>query len=119
VVVGASGASGSQIAEGSRWSGRLDEAVYRDVEVQCLIVAAGSQACWDDPEGVLAEARASGTAAGEPVQTGWILWPPIPYSFNTVNDIQGTAPSAPDARHWLELLRTHIKRRTRLARHGP
>ena len=77
------------------------EAVYRDVEVQCLIVAAGSQACWDDPEGVLAEVRASGTAAGEPVQTGWIIWPPIPYSFNTVNDIQGTAPSAPDARHWL------------------
>ena len=77
------------------------EAVYRDVEVQCLIVAAGSQGCWDDPAGVLAEARASGTAAGEPVQTGWILWPPIPSSFNTVNDIQGTAPSAPDARHWL------------------
>ena len=77
------------------------EAVYRDVEVQCLIVAAGSQACWDDPAGILAEARASGTAAGEPVQTGWIIWPPIPYSFNTVNDIQGTAPSAPDARHWL------------------
>ena len=77
------------------------EAVYRDVEVQCLIVAAGSQACWDDPAGILAEARASGTAAGEPVQTGWILWPPIPYSFNTVNDIQGTAPSAPDETHWL------------------
>lgn len=77
------------------------EAVYRDVEVQCLIVAAGSQACWDDPAGILAEARASGTAAGEPVQAGWILWPPIPYSFNTVNDIQGTAPSPPDARHWL------------------
>ncbi|MCA3488625.1 MAG: ABC transporter permease [Rhodobacter sp.] len=77
------------------------EAVYRDVEVQCLIVAAGSQACWDDPAGILAEARASGTAAGEPVQAGWLLWPPIPYSFNTVNDIQGTAPSPPDARHWL------------------
>lgn len=77
------------------------EAVYRDIEVQCLIVAAGSQACWDDPAGILAEARASGTAAGEPVQAGWILWPPIPYSFNTVNDIQGTAPSPPDARHWL------------------
>ena len=77
------------------------EAVYRDVEVQCLIVAAGSQACWDDPAGILAEARASGTAAGDPVQAGWILWPPSPYSFNTVNDIQGTAPSAPDARHWL------------------
>ena len=77
------------------------EAVYRDIEVQCLIVAAGSQACWDDPAGILAEVRAGGTAAGEPVQAGWIIWPPIPYSFNTVNDIQGTAPSAPDARHWL------------------
>ena len=77
------------------------EAVYRDIEVQCLIVAAGSQACWDDPAGILAEARTGGTAAGEPVQAGWILWPPIPYSFNTVNDIQGTAPSPPDARHWL------------------
>ncbi len=77
------------------------EAVYRDVEVQCLIVAGGSQACWDDPAGVLAEARASGTAAGEPVQVGWILWPPIPFSYDTVNDIQGTAPSAPDAQHWL------------------
>lgn len=77
------------------------EAVYRDIEVQCLIVAAGSQACWDDPAGILAEARTAGTAAGEPVHAGWILWPPIPYSFNTVNDIQGTAPSPPDARHWL------------------
>jgi microcin C transport system permease protein len=50
------------------------EAVYRDVEVQCLIVAAGSQACWDDPAGILAEARASGTAAGQltldPIQEG-------------------------------------------------
>jgi microcin C transport system permease protein len=77
------------------------EAVYRDIEVQCLIVAAGSQACWDDPEGVLAEARASGTVGGVAVDRGWILWPPIPYSYNTVNDIGGTAPSAPDARHWL------------------
>jgi microcin C transport system permease protein len=77
------------------------EAVYRDVEVQCLIVAAGSEACWDDPAGILAEARASGTALGAPVNAGWIIWPPIPYSYNTVNDIQGTAPSAPDARHWL------------------
>ena len=77
------------------------EAGYRDPEVQCLIVAAGSQACWDDPEGVLAEARASGTAAGEPVQAGWIVWPLIPYSFNTINDIGKAAPSAPDANHWL------------------
>lgn len=77
------------------------EAAYRDPEVQCLIVAAGSEACWDDPEGILAEARDKGTVEGEAVQAGWILWPPIPYSYNTINDIGGAAPSAPDARHWL------------------
>ncbi|WP_253949304.1 ABC transporter permease [Mangrovicoccus sp. HB161399] len=77
------------------------EAVYRDIEVQCLIVSGGSEACWDDPEGVIAEAKDSGTVEGEKVQAGWLLWPPIPYSYNTVNDISGTAPSAPDAQHWL------------------
>ena len=77
------------------------EAKYSTVEVQCLIVAAGSLDCWDDPEGIIAEVQETGTAAGEPVNRGWILWPPIPYSYNTVSDIDGTAPSAPDAQHWL------------------
>jgi len=77
------------------------EAKYRDVEVQCLIVAAGSEACWDDPEGVLAEAKANGTAAGEPVNKGWILWAPVPYSYSTVNDLGRAAPSPPDDRHLL------------------
>ncbi|MDO9640672.1 MAG: ABC transporter permease [Pseudotabrizicola sp.] len=77
------------------------EAKYKDVEVRCLIMAAGSEACWDDPEGILAEATANGTAAGEPVQTGRILWAPVPYSYNTINDIGKAAPSAPDAQHWL------------------
>jgi microcin C transport system permease protein len=77
------------------------EAVYRDIEVQCLIVAAGAEACWDDPEAILQEAKATGTVEGQKVQTGWLLWPPIPFSYDTVNDIQGTAPSPPDATHWL------------------
>ena len=77
------------------------EAKYKDPEVQCLIMAGGSEACWDDPEGVLAEATSSGTAAGEPIERGWILWPPIPYSYNTINDIGRAAPSPPDATHWL------------------
>jgi microcin C transport system permease protein len=77
------------------------EAGYRDAEVKCLIVAAGSSACWDDPEGVLAEARDQGTAAGEPVQTGWILWPPIPYSFDTIVDKDGVAPGPPDRQNLL------------------
>lgn len=76
------------------------EAVYGDIEVQCLIIAQGSEACWDDPEGVIAEAK-TGTVEGEPISKGWLIWPPIPYSYTTINDIDGAAPSAPDAQHLL------------------
>ncbi|WP_240512104.1 ABC transporter permease [Pseudoruegeria sp. SK021] len=76
------------------------EAVYRDIEVQCLIVSGGLEACWDDPEGILVQAK-TGMVDGEPIEKGWMIWPPIPYSYTTVNDIDGTAPSAPDANHWL------------------
>ncbi|HRO13575.1 MAG TPA: ABC transporter permease [Paracoccus sp. (in: a-proteobacteria)] len=75
------------------------EAIYTDPAVQCLIVSGGRQECWDDPEGVTAEA-ASGTVAGEPVERGWMIWPPVPYHYRTINNV-GTAPSAPDANHWL------------------
>lgn len=35
-------------------------------------------------------------------QDGWMLWPPIPYSFDThINDLKGPAPTAPDQRNWL------------------
>ncbi len=77
------------------------EAVYRDIEVQCLIIAGGSEACWDDPEGVIADVQATGSVSGEEVTPGWLLWPPIPYSYSTVSDIAGTAPSAPDGHHLL------------------
>ncbi len=82
------------------------EAVYGDIEVECLIVSGGLQDCWDDPEGVIADAEDgivgnTGTASGTPIEKGWTLWPLIPYSFNTINDIGGAAPSAPDRDHWL------------------
>lgn len=77
------------------------EAVYRDIEVQCLIVSGGSEACWDDPEGVIDEVQDTGTVDGDAVDKGWLLWPLIPFSYNTVSDISGTAPSAPDGQHWL------------------
>ena len=70
------------------------EANYREAEVQCLIVAQGSQDCWDDPEGVLKQAQQAPDA-------GWMLWAPIPYSYNTINDLGRAAPSPPDAQHWL------------------
>ncbi len=75
------------------------EAIYRDPEVQCLIKTGGIVDCFDDPEGVIEDA-ADGEFAGEPVQAGWLLWPPVPYSYNTINNV-GTAPSPPDAEHWL------------------
>jgi microcin C transport system permease protein len=76
------------------------EAVYRDIEVKCLIVSGGLEDCWDDPEGVIEDA-ADGDVAGQAVQTGWVISAPIPYSYNTINDIDGTAPSAPDDKHLL------------------
>jgi microcin C transport system permease protein len=75
------------------------EAVYVDPAVQCLIKTGGLVECWDDPEGVVADA-ADGEFAGEKVAAGWMLWPPVPYSYNTINNV-GSAPSAPDAQHWL------------------
>ncbi|MEL6585396.1 MAG: ABC transporter permease [Pseudomonadota bacterium] len=77
------------------------EAVYRDAEVQCLIVSGGVIDCFDIPEEIITEVQDTGTFDGETVETGWLLWPPIPYSYNTVNDIDGAAPSAPDGNHWL------------------
>lgn len=77
------------------------EANYTTPEVQCLIIAAGSLDCWDDPKAIIAEVKASGTAAGEPVAEGWLLWPPIPYRYNTIVDTGGVAPGPPSAQNWL------------------
>ncbi len=77
------------------------EAVYRSPYVQCLIRTGGAELCLDYPEDAMAEADAQGTVEGQPIVEGWILWPPIRSSYNTVNDLGGPAPSAPDGRHWL------------------
>lgn len=77
------------------------EAKYSETEIQCLIVSGGSLDCWDDAKAIMAEVAASGTAAGEPVEAGWILWPPIPYSYNTIVDTGGVAPGSPTTQNWL------------------
>lgn len=77
------------------------EAAYRDPEVQCLIVSGGAGACFDDPEGVMAEARDRGTVEGRPVETGWMIWPPVPYSYRTIVDKGGVAPGPPDRQNLL------------------
>lgn len=77
------------------------EANYTTPEVQCLIVSGGSLDCWDDPDGIKAEVEAKGTALGQPVEKGWMVWPVIPYSYNTIVDTGGVAPSAPSKMNWL------------------
>jgi microcin C transport system permease protein len=77
------------------------QAVFKDEVVQCLILSGGLlEPCLDDPEGVMVDAE-DGKIAGEKIQKGWMIWPLVPYSFNTVNyDVQ-PAPGPPDAKHWL------------------
>ncbi|GGH59536.1 ABC transporter permease subunit [Frigidibacter albus] len=75
------------------------EAIYSDPAVQCLIETGGLLECWDDPVATVEDA-ADGDVAGQAVEAGWMLWPIVPYSYNTINNV-GNAPSAPDANHWL------------------
>ncbi|OWU70144.1 peptide ABC transporter permease [Roseovarius sp. 22II1-1F6A] len=76
------------------------EAVYRYPEVECLIVSGGLEACFDDPEGVIEDAQ-DGEVAGEAIDKGWMIWPLVPYAYDTPNDLRGPAPSAPNSEHWL------------------
>ncbi len=75
------------------------EAIYRDEAVQCLIVTGGRPDCWDTPDELI-EAVRSGTSDVPKEEQGWMIWPPIPYHYKTINNV-GTAPSPPDADHWL------------------
>ena len=77
------------------------EAAYRDAEVQCLIVAGGLEDCFDAPEEVMAEVQQTGAYAGEAVEAGWIVWPPIRYYYTTNSDAPGAAPHPPSAEHIL------------------
>ena len=73
---------------------------YAAPEVRCLIYTGGLQGCFDDPEGLIAQAEA-GTITDPEFRKGWMIWPPIPYSYDTIVDRPGAAPSAPDAQNWL------------------
>ena len=79
------------------------EANYKAPEVQCLIVSGGMVDCFDTPDEVLSAIHEGAYGDGlEGVKLGSIWWPPIPYSYNTINDLGGqAAPSAPDSQHWL------------------
>ena len=76
------------------------EANYRDPIVQCLIISGGVQTCFDTPE-VTLKAAQDGTLQDADFMKGWMIWPLIPYKFDTINNVDGAAPSAPDRQHWL------------------
>ncbi|MDB4052774.1 ABC transporter permease [Octadecabacter sp.] len=76
------------------------EAEYKDIEVKCLIETGGLVYCFDEPEDLIVSAN-DGTLDLEGFEKGWLIWPPVPYSYNTIVDIPGVAPSAPDENNWL------------------
>jgi microcin C transport system permease protein len=51
--------------------------------------------------GVIAEVEETGTFAGEEVEQGWMVWPLIPYSYNTVNDLGRPRRRRRMPDHWL------------------
>ena len=77
------------------------EAVYRDPEVQCLILSGGTaDPCFDDPEGTIALIEAD--AFSHPnFEKGWTIWPPIRNSFDNSVDRPGAAPLPPSSENWL------------------
>ncbi len=75
-------------------------AQLNDPLIHCLIISGGLDACFGDAETIMADA-ADGVVEGQQIDKGWMLWPPIPYAFNTINYGVGQAPSAPDTAHWL------------------
>ena len=80
------------------------EANYKNPELQCLIATGGlADACFVGPDAardVIADAD-DGDLAGQAIEKGWMLWPLIPYKFNTVDTYDVlTAPGAPDEKHW-------------------
>ena len=64
------------------------EAIYGDIEVQCLIITGGMESCWDTPE-ILIEDAADGRIDGRDIALGWLVWPLIPYHHSTIATLDG------------------------------
>ena len=78
------------------------EASYRDPEVKCLIRSGGLEDCFDDPDGILEGIHEGSYGDGvEGFQKGWMLWPLIPYSYDTAVERPGAAPLPPNNENWL------------------
>ena len=73
---------------------------YHHDEIECLILSGGVEDCFYETEATLAAAR-DGTLDHPDFVQGWMIWPPIRYSFDTTVDIRGVAPAPPSADNWL------------------
>lgn len=81
----------------TRFNGDFEtRAKYVYPSVQCLIRTGGERACLTDHEAAIAAVRA------DPEKSlGWILWPPIPWSYDTFNRNAAFHPSPPSGENWL------------------
>ena len=70
------------------------EAAYKEIEVECLILSGGLVECFERPEDIV-EAIEVGKFEHLDFYRGWIVWPLIPYSFDTSVDTPGAAPLPP------------------------
>ena len=70
------------------------EAAYKEIEVECLILSGGLIECLERPDDIV-EAIKVGKFEDLDFYRGWIVWPLIPYSFDTSVDIPGAAPLPP------------------------
>ena len=79
------------------------QALYAQKDVQCLILSGGLEDClYEEPEEMLAEIAEKGSVLGTPVtEPGWMIWPPIPYSYTTAVETGGPVPSPPTAQNLL------------------
>ena len=86
---------GTQFGDANR-----TEAFYGDIEVRCLIRTGGYDPCFDEPEEIIAQVDAGETVWDDQIE-GWVIDPIIPYSYDTIVDVRGVAPSPPDSQNWL------------------
>ena len=90
------------------------EAVYRDPEVQCLIMSGGLEDCFDAPEEIInAISSKSFVPDNNAFIRGYSVWPIIPYSYDTPVDRPGAAPLPPNSEN---ILGTDDTKRDVLAR---
>ena len=90
------------------------EAVYRDPEVQCLIMSGGLTNCFESPEEIMEAISSASFDFNTPsFVKGYSLWPIIPYSYDTPVDRPGAAPLPPNSKN---ILGTDDTKRDVLAR---